>query len=302
MHSFPLLLNITLAALLVSSTSQAIAAEPVLPPSAAYQTPDSWRQPVAPFRIADHTWYIGTQGLTALLVKTPAGAVLIDGGLPQAADMLLARMDELGIASQELKWILHSHAHGDHAGPLAAVRRATGARLVSNAESAALLARGGSDDIHYGDGILYPPVQVDRLLMDGETVELGGMRFTVHFTPGHTPGSMSWSWNDTRTDTSNDTQDGAIQRIVYADSLGAPDYRLVGNPRYPGIVEDYRRSFAVVRSLPCDVLIAPHPAGVGWTPAATDAPHPEPMSCRVYADSAEAALDKQLDAQRMQAR
>src|SRR6202008_4024228 len=107
---------------------------------------DAWRQPIAPFQIADHTWYIGTQGLTAFLIRTPEGAVLIDGGLPQAADMLLRRMREIGVQPQELKLILHSHAHGDHARPIAAIRRATGARLVTNAESAALLARGGSND------------------------------------------------------------------------------------------------------------------------------------------------------------
>ena len=131
-----------------------------------------------------------------MLVKTDAGAVLIDGGMPQAADMLLARMRELGVAPGDLKLILHSHAHADHAGPLAAVQRATGAQLVSNAESATLLARGGSNDLHFGDGMLYPVPRVDRLVMDGEVVELGDVAFTVHYTPAHTPGSMSWTWTD----------------------------------------------------------------------------------------------------------
>lgn len=271
---------------LLLATANSIAAEPVLPPSTGYKTPDGWRQPVAPFQIAERTWYIGTQGLAALLVKTPDGAVLIDGGMAQAADLLLARMAQLGVQPRDLRLILHSHAHADHAGPLAAIRRATGAQLVSNAESAALLARGGSDDLHYGDDLLFPPVVADRLLHDGETVELGDTRFTVHFTPGHTPGSMSWTWTDSR--------DGAPRRIAYVDSLSAPDYRLAGNPRYPRIVDDYRRSFARVRELPCDVLIAPHPGGVGWTPAATATPHPDPMTCRDHADAAEAAFERQL--------
>src|SRR3546814_8170388 len=111
--------------------------------------------------------------------------------MPQAADMLLAQMRELGVEPGDLKLIMHSQAHGDHVGPLAAVRRATGATLVSNAESAVLLAAGGSDDIHFGDQILYPPVHVDRIVHDGEAVELGGLRLTVHFMPGHTPGSRS---------------------------------------------------------------------------------------------------------------
>src|SRR5690606_36736490 len=288
------LLALTCALLL---PTLAIAAEPVLPrtpvlPQAeGYQTRDSWRQPIAPFQIAEHTWYIGTEGLSALLVKTPDGAVLIDGGVQQAADMLLQHMAALGVAPGDLKLILHSHAHGDHAGPLAAIRRATGATLVSNAESAVLLARGGSDDIHFGDEIVFPPTQVDRLLQDGETVELGGIVFTTHFTPAHTPGSMSWTWTDT-------TDAGKPMRIAYVDSLSTPGYQLIDNPRFPHIVEAYRNGFEAVRALPCDLLIAPHPDSVGWTPAATDAPHPKPMSCVEYADSYELAFDKELAKQR----
>lgn len=278
------------ACLLAVVASPVHAAEPVLPQSNAYLTADAWRQPIAPFQIADHTWYIGTQGLSALLVRTPEGAVLIDGGMPQAAEMLLRRMRELGVQPQDLRFILHSHAHGDHAGPIAAVRRATGARLVSNAESAVLLARGGSNDLHFGDGILYPPVQADRLVMDGEAIELGGLRFIAHYTPGHTPGSLSWTWRDTR--------DGKTIDIAYADSLSAPDYQLAGNPRYPRIVDDYRRTFATVRALPCDLLITPHPDASGWTPAATAAPHPAPITCRAYADKAEGRFDAQLASQR----
>ncbi|HEV8694670.1 MAG TPA: subclass B3 metallo-beta-lactamase [Lysobacter sp.] len=276
------------AACLFSLASLAHPAEPVLPPSQAYQTADAWRQPIAPFQLADHTWYIGTEGLSALLIKTPEGAVLIDGGMPQAADMLLARMQGLGVAPRDLKLILHSHAHADHAGPLAAIRNATGARLVSNSESAALLARGGSRDLHFGDGMLYPPAPVDRLILDGEAVELSGLRFVAHYTPGHTPGSLSWTWTDTR--------NGQPLRIAYADSLSAPGYRLIDNPRYPHIVEDYRHSFDVVRNLPCDLLITPHPDASGWTPAAGK--QTAPTTCRAYADKLAAKFDTQLAAER----
>ena len=267
-----------------------LAAQSVLPQTKAYEVPESWRRPVQPFQVAERTWYIGTEGLSSLVVKTGAGAVVVDGGMPQAAPMLLERLRSLGIEPADVRLILHSHAHADHAGPLAALRRATGATLVSNAESAALLARGGSDDIHYGDAILFPPVTADRLVQDGETIELGGVAFTAHFTPAHTPGSLSWTWTDMR--------DGRPVSIAYADSLSAPDYRLVDNPRYPGIVEDYRRGFARVRALPCDILIAPHPGGVGWNPADTGNPHPAPVSCTAYADKAEAAFDAALAKQR----
>jgi metallo-beta-lactamase class B len=271
-------------------TAHAFAAEPVLPQLKAYETEDGWRQPVPPFALAEHSWYIGTEGLSAVLIRTSQGAVLIDGGLPQAADMLLRRLRELGVPPGELKLILNSHAHIDHAGPLAQVKRATGAQVVASAESAVLLARGGSDDIHFGEGLNFPPVTVDRIVMDGEVVELGGVRFTAHFTPGHTPGSTSWTWDDQR--------DGKVLRLAYVDSLSAPGYRLLGNARYPRIVADYRRTFAAVRALPCDLLLTPHPDASGWMPAATAAPQVEPMSCREYADRAERRFEAELRRQR----
>lgn len=269
-------------------TVPATAAEPPLPQLEAYTVHESWRQPIAPVRIADSTWHIGTANLGAILVKTPAGAVLIDGGMPQAADMLLRNMAALGVAPADLELILSSQAHADHVGPFAELKRRTGARIVANAESAVLMARGGSDDIHFGDTIVFPPVQADRLLMDHEVVELGGMRFTAHFMPGHTPGSTAWTWTD--------RVGGREVRIAYADSLSAPGYRLIDNPRYPRIVEDYRRSFDVVRTLPCDLLLTPHPGASGRdfaNPAAS-----KPMGCVEYADAAERAFEEQLEAER----
>ena len=261
-------------------------AQAPLPQLKAYEVPASWLTPIEPVRISDHVWQIGTANITALLVKTDQGAVLIDGGMPQAADLLLANMRRLGVAPSDLRLILHTHAHADHVGPLAAVKRATGATLISNAESSAMLERGGSHDIHFGDSITYAPVRADRLVQDGEVVRLGGMAFTVAFTPGHTPGSMSWTWTD--------TNNGSTVRIAYADSLSAPGYKLVKNPAYPRIVDDFARSAEVIRKLPCDLLLTPHPDQSGWDYGNAARPHPKPMSCTAYADAAEERLRKQL--------
>ena len=259
-----------------------------LPQLSAYEVPAQWRTPVQPLQIAEHTWQVGTRGLSALLLKTDAGAILIDGGMPQSAEHLLANLRELDIAPTDLKLILHSHAHADHAGPLAAVKRATGAQLVSNAQSAVLLARGGADDIHFGD-LLFPPVSADRILQDGEVVSLGGLDLQVYFVPGHTPGSMAWTWRDTR--------DGKPLTIAYVDSLSAPGYQLLGNPRYPNIVEDYRTTFDKVRALPCDLLLTPHPGGSGWK-YADAAEQEQPVSCVDYANTAQAQFDNQLSEER----
>lgn len=271
---------------IVANPASAADPEPPLPQDEGYRTDDSWRQPVPALRIADHTWQVGTAGLTALLVKTDAGAVLVDGGLPQMAPLVLRRLKELGIGDGQLKWIVVSHAHADHAGPVAAIARATGARIAANAETAALLARGGSDDIHFGDALVFPPVQADRLLQDGEAIVIGDLHLVPRAMPGHTPGSVAWTWTDTR--------DGKAVRIAYADSLSAPGYRLVDNPRYPNLVDAYRATFATVRALPCDLLLTPHPGASGWTYANAARPRERIVGCKAYADAAEKAFDAQL--------
>ena len=279
------------AALVAAFSGASMAAENTpepLPQLTAYQVADGWRTPVEPLQIADHTWQIGTRELSALLIKTDAGAILLDGGMPQAADHLLANMQKLAVQPGDLKLILHSHAHADHAGPLAAIKRATGAPLVSNAQSAVLLARGGANDIHFGD-FLFPPVQADRILQDGEVVALGALNLRVHFVPGHTPGSMAWTWRDTR--------NGKEVTIAYVDSLSAPGYQLLNNPRYPNIVDDYRNTFDTVRALPCDLLLTPHPVGSGWV-YAERAEQKEAIDCRAYADSAQKTFEEQLAEQK----
>ncbi|WP_201276955.1 subclass B3 metallo-beta-lactamase [Microbulbifer sp. ALW1] len=277
-----------LPTLLASSMSTAMAAEP-LPQLKAYEVPQAWRTPVMPLQISDHSWQIGTEELTALLVKTNAGALLIDGGMPQAAGQLLANMQKLGVNPQDLKWILHSHGHADHAGPLAEIKRVTGAKLASNAESAHLLANGGAGDIHFGDALLFPPVTVDRYLMDGESLVLGEMEFRVHFIPGHTPGSMAWTWQDRRK--------GKQVDVAYVDSLTAPGYQLQDNPRYPKLLHDFRQTFAKVRDLPCDLLLTPHPGASGWQYGEV-AQQEKRMDCADYAVQAEIVLEKQLEKQR----
>ena len=262
------------------------AAEVPLPQLRAYTVDASWLQPMAPLQIADHTWQIGTEDLTALLVQTPDGAVLLDGGMPQMASHLLDNMKARGVTPRDLRLILLSHAHADHAGPVAELKRRTGAKVAANAESAVLLARGGSDDLHFGDGITYPPANADRIVMDGEVITVGGIVFTAHFMAGHTPGSTAWTWTDTR--------NGKPVRIAYADSLSAPGYQLQGNPRYPHLIEDYRRSFATVRALPCDVLLTPHPGASNWDYAAGARAGAKALTCSAYADAAEKKFDAQL--------
>ncbi|MDQ7312635.1 MULTISPECIES: L1 family subclass B3 metallo-beta-lactamase [Stenotrophomonas] len=279
-------LCLTTLALAATLAFDVTAADEPLPQLRAYTVDSSWLQPMAPLQIADHTWQIGTEDLTALLVQTADGAVLLDGGMPQMAGHLLDNMKLRDVAPQDLRLILLSHAHADHAGPVAELKRRTGAHVAANAETAVLLARGGSNDLHFGDSITFPPVSPDRIIMDGEVVNVGGIAFTAHFMPGHTPGSTAWTWTDTR--------DGKPVRIAYADSLSAPGYQLQGNARYPRLVQDYRRSFAMVRGLPCDLLLTPHPGASNWNYAAGSNASENVLSCKAYADAAEKKFDAQL--------
>ncbi|MDT3557016.1 L1 family subclass B3 metallo-beta-lactamase [Stenotrophomonas maltophilia group sp. msm1] len=279
-------LCLTTLALAATLAFDVTAADEPLPQLRAYTVDSSWLQPMAPLQIADHTWQIGTEDLTALLVQTADGAVLLDGGMPQMAGHLLDNMKLRDVAPQDLRLILLSHAHADHAGPVAELKRRTGAHVAANAETAVLLARGGSNDLHFGDSITFPPVSPDRIIMDGEVVNVGGIAFTAHFMPGHTPGSTAWTWTDTR--------DGKPVRIAYADSLSAPGYQLQGNARYPRLVQDYRRSFAMVRGLPCDLLLTPHPGASNWNYAAGSNASEKVLSCKAYADAAEKKFDAQL--------
>lgn len=144
------------------------------------------------------TWYSDTKGLSAVLIKTEEGAILIDAGLPDAAQTILSHMSQLGVLRHDPKWIILGHAHFDHTGFPAEIQLATGARVATNAESAALLSRREKEDIHFGDKYPYFPVQTDRFLLDGETINLGGIKLTAYFTLAHTPGSVSWTWTDQR--------------------------------------------------------------------------------------------------------
>ena len=146
----------------------------------------TWTAPQTPFRIYGNTWFVGPRGLGVFLITAPTGDVLIDGGVPQDAAMIEENIRALGIGLHDIRWILNSHAHCDHAGGIAKLARDTGAQVIAGAADSALLARGGHDDPEYGDRFVFPPVHVTRTVTDGEQLHLGDLLLTAHSTPGHT--------------------------------------------------------------------------------------------------------------------
>jgi len=207
----------------------------------------SWNQPVAPFRIAGNLYYVGASDITSYLLTTPKGHILIDGGFVETAPMIAANVKALGFRMEDVRILLGSHAHLDHAGGLAELKRLTGARFIATREEAPLYAAGGRNDPQFGDTLPFPPIEADAFVKDGEQVKLGDLALTAHITAGHTRGCTTWTAKIEQYD------------VVFLCSPSVPsNYRLVGNERYPNAVEDYRRQFAFLRSLHPDIFLASH--------------------------------------------
>ena len=225
----------------------------VPPPAASQMTSDeerAWNQPVEPFRIAGNVYYVGAHEVASFLIATPAGHVILDSAFEETVPQILANVEKLGFRAADVKLLLNSHAHFDHAGGLATLRERTGAELLMSAADAELAARGGQGDPNFGDRFRYRPFTPDRTLADGEVVELGGSRLVAHLTPGHTRGCTTW--------TVRVEEGGRPLDVAFLCSVTAPGYRLVGNAGHPGIVADYRATFARLAELPVDVFLANH--------------------------------------------
>jgi metallo-beta-lactamase class B len=281
--------------LALSAQSRDTAAPPAPPDPCANAA--AWNTPQRPFRLHGATYYVGTRCLSAILVTSPAGHVLIDAGLPTSAALVLDNVRALGFRVADVKLLLNSHAHFDHAGGLAAVQRASGAAAAASQASARVLAAGasGRDDPQYGGLPSFPPLRSVRVLTDGETVRLGPLALTAHATPGHTPGGTSWSWRS--------CEAGRCLDLVYADSqtpVSAEGFSFTRSRAYPTAVQDFARGQATLERLRCDVLLTPHPAASQlWERvAARDAGGPTALadgeSCRRYAAAARQQVAKRV--------
>ncbi|PKB19703.1 subclass B3 metallo-beta-lactamase [Janthinobacterium sp. 64] len=255
----------------------------------------------APFRIFGNTYYVGVKGLSSVLVTSPQGHVLIDGGLPESAPKIIANIAALGFRIEDVKLILNSHGHIDHAGGLAELQRRSDALVAASPSAALDLASGevGPDDPQYHALPKYPPVKDMRLARDGGQFNVGPIQLTAHATPGHTPGGLSWTWQSC---------DGPrCLNMVYADSINAvsrPGFKFSASSEYPNAVADLRRSFETLEQLPCDVLISAHPeASQLWErleASATSGSEAfiDPQACRAYVAAARTVLDARLEQER----
>lgn len=243
----------------------------------------SWNQPVAPFRIAGNVYYVGASDITSYLITTPRGHFLLDGGFEETAPMIRANIERLGFKVSDVKYLLSSHAHYDHAGGLAELKRVTGAMFVSSRGDLPQHARGGHDDPQFGDRFLYPPIEADRIIEDGRSLTLGGVTMTAHITAGHTPGCTTW------------TTTAAGKRVVFVCSPSVPNgYQLVGNRKYPNVAEDYRRQFATLRSLRPDIFLGAHGNFFDLKEKLTSKNFVDPEGYGKFVDEMEARFEKVL--------
>ena len=213
--------------------------------------PPAWTRPQAPFPIAGPITYVGSEGIAAYLIKTSAGAILIDGTLAENAGMIERNIAAAGVRPRDVKFILVTHAHFDHAAGVAALKRATGARVVAGARDVPALETGTPPgETSYGV-IRFPPVHIDRGVRDGDKVTRGKVTLTARATPGHTPGCTTWMMRIPAKPRPLD--------VVFPCSVSVAGNRLIGNRAYPGIVADYRRSIAMLGTLHADIALPSHP-------------------------------------------
>jgi metallo-beta-lactamase class B len=223
---------------------------------AAAQSNADWTTPIAPFRIADGLYYVGSKDLASYLVVTSQGNILINSSLESSPALIRNSVEQLGLKYTDTKILLISHAHWDHDAGSARVIRETGAKYMVMDGDVPVVESGGALDFAYADSP-YPKAKVDRVLHDGDEVELGNAVLVGHKTPGHTRGCTTW--------TMKVKQNGKTLDAVIVGSWNVnAGFRLVDKPQqpasYPGIADDYRKTFALLKKLPCDIFLGAHGA------------------------------------------
>ena len=259
---------------------------------------EAWNKPYEPFKVFGNTYYVGAEGVSAVLISNGGGSILLDGGLPQTAARIDANIRKLGFKTEDIRLIVNSHAHYDHAGGIAALQRVSGASVAASRAGKLALELGETtpDDPQHGFGRAanaFPALKNVHGAADGATLRVGDLGVTAQYTPGHTPGSTTWTWRS--------CEGSKCYDIVYADSLNsvsAPEFRFTGTP---SLVETFRKSIARVAALPCDIIISVHPSGTGMDEKVKkrrEQPSPDPLvnpgGCKAYAKGAAARLDARI--------
>ena len=229
----------------------ALAAELGMAAPASADDPPEWSTPVKPFRIAGKIYYVGTKGLAAYLIVSNQGAILLDGTTAENAPLIERNIEAVGVPLHEVKRLICDHAHSDHVGALAQIKQDTGAEFLASGGDRWALEHGRvRGDTDYKPKP-FAPIKVDRVVRDGETLQLGDVTLTAHLTPGHTPGCTSWSTT---------VQDRGRQlNVLFLCSITVAGNILIGNHAYPQIASDYRATFRKLETMKADIVLPSHP-------------------------------------------
>jgi metallo-beta-lactamase class B len=255
----------------------------------------AWNKPFPPHKVVGNLYYVGTSELSSYLVVTPEGDILINSSFEDSVPVIRGAVEKLGFKFTDIKILLISHAHDDHCGGSAEVKKLTGARYMVMEPDVPVVESGGAEDFVYKSR--YPVAKVDRVLHDNDTVVLGGSRLTAHLTPGHTKGCTTWTM---KVPDGGKTYDVVIVGSPYANS----EYKLVDNPRYPQIAADFARTFRVMQSLHCDIFLGAHGGYYGMEekykklqPGAAN-PFVDPAGYRAFIVERQQAFETKLQQQR----
>jgi metallo-beta-lactamase class B len=210
-----------------------------------------WEEPAEPVRIVGPIYFVGTKGLGAFLLTTSEGHILMNTGMPSSGPMIVDSIRKLGFKPEDIKVMINGHAHIDHAGAFAHIKKVSGAQLAIMKDDVPLMESGGRGDFKYGNDFAYEGVKVDRILRDGDTVRLGDVLLTAYHSPGHTKGATTW--------VANLVVDGKAYVVAFPDGAGFnPGYQLARTPIYPGINGDFRRTHHFLEMLKPDIWLAQH--------------------------------------------
>lgn len=261
-----------------------------------------WNEPQKPFRVYGNTYYVGPHGLTSILITSKAGHVLIDSALPESVPQIVANIRSLGFRVEDVKLIVNTHVHFDHGGGIAALQRLSGAEVAASPWSVEVLTKSG---VGKGDpqfGGISPVALVPRAttLRDGQTLRVGDIMLTAHFTPGHTPGGTSWTWKS--------CEGKRCLSLVYSDSMtpvSSESFRFSDSREYPTAVQDFGKSFAFLRAAPCDILLTSHPDASklwqrleGRQRGVRPDPMVSPKACKELAGRAAEQLRRRLESEK----
>ncbi len=292
-----------LSVVALPAVAHAQAAPPAAPPAAQgapagtpnmAQLTAQMKEPFAPFHVIGNIYYVGSKGLSCYIISTKDGLILLDTGYPDMASYIEGNIQKLGYKLSDVKIIIDSHSHIDHAGGVGELKSATGAKLMSLAEDAPYLESGGHNDVLFGDRNLFPPTKVDRIFHDGEAVTLGGVTMTPHLTPGHTPGNTTWTMV---------TDDkGKSYNVVFFGMVSVmPNANFSTNPAYPNMGADYAHTVKVLPTLKCDVFLGSNASFYDMEKkhdalmkGADPNPFIDPAACKAFVDRVEDGYKKAL--------